>query len=126
MRIRLIRKLADEIDGIDVSDYKQGDVFELPRHEAELLLAEGWVVPDEEPVRRAGLGRRPPRQILVTTTSASRRTVEQLRRLRDAMALKHLEEQVRQRAEDRIREELHDARATTIKGSCVTDDAEGH
>ena len=44
VRVRLIRKLADHLDGIDLSKYNIGDVFNLPRREAELLIREGWAV----------------------------------------------------------------------------------
>lgn len=42
MRIRLTRKLADELDGIDLTRHGTGDVLDLPEREAKLLLAEGW------------------------------------------------------------------------------------
>lgn len=42
MRIRLTRKYADLIDGVDLSKCKVGDVVDLPDREAELLIAEGW------------------------------------------------------------------------------------
>src|SRR3954447_23662218 len=45
MRVRLVRKLADELDGIDVSTLLQGDVLELPVADAQLLVAEQWAVP---------------------------------------------------------------------------------
>ena len=53
MRIRLTRRLALCIDGVSLLDHVVGDVFDLTRHEAELLVAEGWAVqvPDEQ--RRA-------------------------------------------------------------------------
>lgn len=44
MRVRLVRKLADYLDGIDLSAYEEGDVLDLPRREAELLIAEGWAM----------------------------------------------------------------------------------
>ena len=56
MRVRLVRKLAEELDGIDVSSYNEGDVIELPRAEARLLIAEHWAMPfrgPKEDVRRA-------------------------------------------------------------------------
>ena len=49
IRVQLIRKLAEHIDGIDLSSYDVGDVFDLPRREAELLIREGWAVPFEQP-----------------------------------------------------------------------------
>jgi hypothetical protein len=45
MRVRLTRKLATCLDGVDLSDHRCGDVFEMTRHEAKLLIAEGWAVP---------------------------------------------------------------------------------
>jgi hypothetical protein len=47
MRVRLVRKLADILDGIDVSAYKSGDIVNLSRHDAELLIAENWAVSAE-------------------------------------------------------------------------------
>jgi hypothetical protein len=45
MRVRLIRKLAEKLNGVDVSTRCVGDVIDLPRREAELLVAEGWARP---------------------------------------------------------------------------------
>jgi hypothetical protein len=42
VRIRLIRKLAERLDGIDLSQNSAGDVIDLPDGEARTLLAEGW------------------------------------------------------------------------------------
>jgi hypothetical protein len=117
VRIRLIRKLAAQLNGIDLSAHAVGDVFEAPRYEAELVIAEGWAVAVDEP-RTSVVTREPVRHLTVTTTLLKLRTVEQLRRVREALAVKQLEEQARRRAEDRIRDELHDARAKTI--SAVT------
>jgi hypothetical protein len=47
VQVRLTKKLADVIDGIDLSDRRVGDVVDLPRHDAEILLAEGWASPVE-------------------------------------------------------------------------------
>jgi hypothetical protein len=44
MGLRLTRKLADVIDGVDLSRLAVGDTFELPASKARLLLAEGWAV----------------------------------------------------------------------------------
>jgi hypothetical protein len=40
--IRLTIKLANTLDGIDVSHVRQGDVVELSAPDAELMIAEGW------------------------------------------------------------------------------------
>jgi hypothetical protein len=46
MKVRLTRKLADRIDGIDLQGREPGDVLELPTPEARLLLAEAWAIPE--------------------------------------------------------------------------------
>ncbi len=45
MRVRLTRKFAEAIDGIDLSRHCVGDFIDLPQHDADLLLAEGWALP---------------------------------------------------------------------------------
>jgi len=42
VRILLIRKLAMAIDGIDLSNFKVGDVMLLPEKDGWMLIAEGW------------------------------------------------------------------------------------
>jgi hypothetical protein len=44
MRIRLIRKLSQLLNGVDISRRSVGDVIDLPRRDAELLIAEGWAL----------------------------------------------------------------------------------
>ena len=44
MRVRLIKKLAGMLDGVDLSASQLGDVLNLTRSEAALLVAEGWAV----------------------------------------------------------------------------------
>ena len=51
MNLILTRKLADFLDGVDVSRLEVGDAMELPTHEADLLIAEGWVVRDRRTAR---------------------------------------------------------------------------
>jgi hypothetical protein len=116
MWIRLVRKLAEVLDGIDVSNYAEGDALDLPRAEAELLIAERWAVP----LRRV-------REVRAMSVAASRavaadaplrrRTVERLRRIPHDIDTDDPEQQPRRRAEDHIREELHDARATLVVAS---------
>ena len=43
--VRLTRKYAEMIDGIDLSGYVVGDRIRLFPREAALLVAEGWAVP---------------------------------------------------------------------------------
>ena len=47
MVVRLTRKLADRIDGVDLTSHSVGDVFEVAPHAAQLLITEGWAVPFE-------------------------------------------------------------------------------
>jgi hypothetical protein len=50
MRVRLTVKLAEVVNGIDLSGHVEGDVLELPTRQARLLLAEKWaeLVPNDE------------------------------------------------------------------------------
>jgi len=62
--LQLIRKLADILDGIDVSGHAEGDVLNLPRGQAQLSIAEQWAAPltraSEEP---RGATAAPPRTV---------------------------------------------------------------
>ena len=116
MRIRLTRELAERLDSLDPSSHAARGVVELPQYEARLLIAEGWAIVAEEP--QADAGKAPQRsQLLVTTTLLTLRTVEQLRRMREVQAMKQYQVEARRRAEDLIRDELHDLSAKTIAGS---------
>ena len=42
MKVRLTRKFADMINGIDLSKARAGQMLDLPAHEANMLMAEGW------------------------------------------------------------------------------------
>lgn len=44
MRVRLVRKLADWLDGIDLSRFTAGDVIDLADLQARIVIAEGWAV----------------------------------------------------------------------------------
>jgi len=44
MKVRLTRKLAERIDGIDLSNHEVGEVIDLPDRKARTLVAEGWGV----------------------------------------------------------------------------------
>ena len=66
MKIQLTRKLADSIDGVDLSRGEVGEVINVKRHDAQLLIAEGWGVPADSVGDRRGYRRdradgRPPR-----------------------------------------------------------------
>ena len=45
VRVTLIRKYAEMIDGVDLSHHSVGETFRLPRNEARLLISEQWAVP---------------------------------------------------------------------------------
>ena len=60
MKIRLTRKFAEQIDGIDLEGYAPGDLMELPPEQARIIVAEEWAVPErrehkvpDSPRRRA-------------------------------------------------------------------------
>ena len=44
MRVRLTRKLAERLDGIDLSEHKVGDLLDLSLPQARLILAEEWAM----------------------------------------------------------------------------------
>ena len=64
IRVRLTRKFAQILNGIDLSRTKAGEEIELTRREADLLIAEGWASPldvaDDKPKRRSRKSRRRP------------------------------------------------------------------
>jgi hypothetical protein len=49
MRIKLVRKFANAINGIDLASVSVGDIVELKNAQAILLIREGWAEPlDDE------------------------------------------------------------------------------
>jgi hypothetical protein len=112
MRVRLTRKLAECIDGVDLSRSRTGDILDLSPQQARLLISEQWAVPVAGPseTRHATVAS----ARAVAADSATRRTTEQLHRVREQMERHRFEEQQSRRMEDRIRDELHDARARII------------
>ena len=53
MVVRLVAKLADVVDGVDLSRFREGDLIEVPNRDAELLIAEGWAVRVHETLERS-------------------------------------------------------------------------
>ena len=109
MWIRLTRKLANFLNGIDVSARQVGDVFELPTFDGHLLIAEGWAeryIPVHQPEdfrhRHSHI-----KDSLATEPSVAE-TLERLRRLREQTNRRHVADGENRRVEDRIREELRD------------------
>jgi len=62
--VRLTRKYADILDGVNLQTAKVGDRLDLPRRDADVLIAEGWAEPAEE--RRVRLL---PRRTVASTDS---------------------------------------------------------
>lgn len=52
--VRLTRKYAEMIDGVNLEEAEVGDRLELSRRDAEVLIAEGWAerAADERRVRQ--------------------------------------------------------------------------
>lgn len=48
----LTRKYAEAIDGVNLAGREVGDRLPLPRHEARLLIVEGWAEPTSLGQRR--------------------------------------------------------------------------
>jgi hypothetical protein len=42
VRIRLIKKLSNLLNGVDLSQVAVGNCFDLPAREARMLIYEGW------------------------------------------------------------------------------------
>jgi hypothetical protein len=122
MRVRLTRKLADSLDGVDLSFAHVGDTLDLIRHEAELLIVEGWAEGmTERPSASLSEGTRrrfgPFVSVRANAADAIRRAPrsnEWLRENRKKMEGRSLRAQQHRRAEDRFREEHHGSRAKTI------------
>jgi hypothetical protein len=119
MQVRLTRKLADRLDGVDVSAYNSGDVLDITRREAELLIAEGWAMPlDSGSVDAAksspSYESAPPRD--TTTPSALvRAEANRLCEVWEMPGRRRFDERDLRRKEDIIRDELRDSRATTVR-----------
>jgi hypothetical protein len=65
IKVRLTRKFAQIINGIDLSRARAGEEIDLSPREAELLVAEGWAslidrADDKPSKRRARKARRGP------------------------------------------------------------------
>jgi hypothetical protein len=46
MKVRLTKRLANMIDGINLDGHVPGDVLTLPDREAQMLVAERWAIPE--------------------------------------------------------------------------------
>ena len=59
MLVRLMRKLAPVLNGVDLSKFQVGDVLDLSKPMAWMLVAEGWA--EYEPSPMPSLPHRPSR-----------------------------------------------------------------
>ncbi len=113
MQIRLTHKFADAIDGVDLSRRSVGDLIDLPQHDADLLIAEGWASPvspsDSTAVHRLRA------EASNSATGRGTRIAEQLRHVREQMERRQFESQPHRRVEDRVREERQDSHAKTAR-----------
>ena len=50
-KVRLIKKFAAVMDGVDLSRANAGDEIELSSRDAQVLIAEGWAVPVKDAQR---------------------------------------------------------------------------
>jgi hypothetical protein len=115
MRVRITRKFAEWIDGVDLSHHRVGDVMEVTRHEAELLVAEDWAV--QVPPRSPTTWRSTALLAQATPEEDNRHpflTANHLGMSRLNIGRHSLGAQQRRRAEDRYREELRDSRAKIL------------
>jgi hypothetical protein len=53
MRVRLTRKFAEEIDGVDLRGHSVGDVLDVSPAEGRLLIAEEWAVVERRRGKRS-------------------------------------------------------------------------
>ena len=115
VRVRLIRKLADTIDGVDLSNYTVGDVLNVEASEARLLVAEGWAVSATRGPRDVRQ-RSAPLELGEAADSERRTPVDQLRRVSEQIGQRRLELPHGRRREDALLDELHDSRSKIIRG----------
>jgi hypothetical protein len=57
MRVRLTRKFAEQIDGVDLSAHNVGDALELSPLQGRLLIAEQWAILERRTVDRGEYSR---------------------------------------------------------------------
>ncbi len=112
MWVRLTRRLAGCIDGVNLSAHQIGDVFEVTRHETELLIAEAWAV--EVACRAQPLPGDRAVGFRAVNGSDSRQMIAALREVGTQIHLQLFLPRDHRRAEDRIREDWHDEHATVL------------
>lgn len=58
IKVRLTRKFAERLNGVDLSHVRPGEEIDLLPQEAEILIAEGWAVPADQPPEAEDRSRR--------------------------------------------------------------------
>jgi hypothetical protein len=58
MKVRLTKKHAEQIDGVNLAGRRVGDVLDLTQMDARLLVAEEWAMPERRERREAEAPRR--------------------------------------------------------------------
>lgn len=121
MQVKLIRKLAKVIDGVDLTSHEVGEFFDLPVAEARLLVAEGWAEVQLTQLQNGEIvhpnpafGYAATQQSEADEPTRAVRTLERILQVRRRLERRRTPYVERRRFEDRIREELRDARARTV------------
>src|SRR4051812_28613081 len=107
MHVRLTRKLAERVDGIDLAGHREGDVLDLGQREAELLIAEGWATAVAESREMRGSTVTEPG---AKAADAARQTRESVERVRVDADSTNSEPRAYRPTEDRVRGASHDDR----------------
>ena len=62
MRVRLTVKLAEMVNGVDLSRHREGDILDLSDRDAAMMIAGGWAELVGDPDRVLLAGNRPSSQ----------------------------------------------------------------
>ena len=73
MRVRLTAKLAEVVNGVDISRYREGDVVELPERDGHMLIAERWAEAVPTPAVRPSQAWRPDKRAIAADRRRRRR-----------------------------------------------------
>ena len=114
MRVRLTRRLATSIDGIDLSTRRVGDILDVTGDEAALLIAEGWATRIAKRLSSASACGRADEGTAEAEGRGARLT-EELRGLQQKIRGQASGLRERRRAEDLIRDAWHDEHATVFR-----------
>jgi hypothetical protein len=119
MHIRLIQKLADVLDGVDLSRHRVGDVFDAISRDARLLIAERWAVRHAPETRATKYG--------VTISGVRAHAADECSRplpapkrlgdIVEAVQPRLVTLQDHHRAVDKIRDKWHDEHAIIIRSN---------